>query len=130
MAHKEEYGVEDTRITLLEGVYYIASGAVPGNDGTLKPYWGGADKVMCAGTGVLDERRRLPDLVPPAAVRCLGCRRRRGQGQKHRLSLHFALRRAISICYTAWRCTSRRQHAFGWDPCGCTLEAVGCVACG
>ncbi|MBN2181878.1 MAG: glycoside hydrolase family 130 protein [Sedimentisphaerales bacterium] len=30
-------------------------GAVPENDGTLKLYWGGADKVMCAGTGVIDE---------------------------------------------------------------------------
>jgi len=30
-------------------------GAVPEDDGTLKIYWGGADKVMCAGTAVIDE---------------------------------------------------------------------------
>jgi len=30
-------------------------GAVPEDDGTLKLYWGGADKVMCAGTAVIDE---------------------------------------------------------------------------
>jgi predicted GH43/DUF377 family glycosyl hydrolase len=30
-------------------------GAVPEKDGTLKLYWGGADKVMCAGTAVIDE---------------------------------------------------------------------------
>jgi predicted GH43/DUF377 family glycosyl hydrolase len=30
-------------------------GAVPEPDGTLKLYWGGADKVMCAGTAILDE---------------------------------------------------------------------------
>ncbi|MBM4029593.1 MAG: glycosidase, partial [Planctomycetes bacterium] len=30
-------------------------GAVPEDDGTLKLYWGGADKVMCAGTAILDE---------------------------------------------------------------------------
>jgi predicted GH43/DUF377 family glycosyl hydrolase len=30
-------------------------GAVPEEDGTLKLYWGGADKVMCAGTVVIDE---------------------------------------------------------------------------
>jgi len=30
-------------------------GAVPEHDGTLKLYWGGADKVMCAGTAVIDE---------------------------------------------------------------------------
>jgi len=29
--------------------------AVPEEDGTLKLYWGGADKVMCAGTAVIDE---------------------------------------------------------------------------
>ena len=29
--------------------------AVPENDGTLKLYWGGADKVMCAGTAVIEE---------------------------------------------------------------------------
>lgn len=30
-------------------------GAVAEDDGTLKVYWGGADKVMCAGTAVIDE---------------------------------------------------------------------------
>jgi predicted GH43/DUF377 family glycosyl hydrolase len=30
-------------------------GAVPEDDGTVKLYWGGADKVMCVGTAVLDE---------------------------------------------------------------------------
>jgi len=30
-------------------------GAVAENDGTLKLYWGGADKVMCAGTAVIDD---------------------------------------------------------------------------
>ena len=29
--------------------------AVPEEDGTVKIYWGGADKVMCAGTARLDE---------------------------------------------------------------------------
>jgi len=30
-------------------------GAVPEPDGTLKLYWGGADKVMCAGAAIIDE---------------------------------------------------------------------------
>ncbi|MFX1282958.1 MAG: glycoside hydrolase family 130 protein [Promethearchaeota archaeon] len=30
-------------------------GAVPEDDGTLKLYWGGADKVMCVGTAKIDE---------------------------------------------------------------------------
>ncbi len=30
-------------------------GAVPEDDGTLKLYWGGADKVMCAGIAIIDE---------------------------------------------------------------------------
>ena len=30
-------------------------GAVPEDDGTVKIYWGGADKVMCAGTAYIDE---------------------------------------------------------------------------
>ena len=30
-------------------------GAVPENDGTVKIYWGGADKVMCAGTAVIND---------------------------------------------------------------------------
>ena len=42
-----------------EGCYVpnvvFTCGAVPEEDGTLKLYWGGADKVMCAGTAVIDE---------------------------------------------------------------------------
>jgi len=34
-------------------------GAVPEEDGTLKLYWGGADKVICAGTAIIDELVRL-----------------------------------------------------------------------
>ncbi|MCK5147242.1 glycoside hydrolase family 130 protein [bacterium] len=30
-------------------------GAVPEDDGTVKIYWGGADKVMCVGTAVIDD---------------------------------------------------------------------------
>jgi predicted GH43/DUF377 family glycosyl hydrolase len=30
-------------------------GAIPEPDGTLKLYWGGADKVMCAGIAIIDE---------------------------------------------------------------------------
>ncbi|MHC5111575.1 MAG: glycoside hydrolase family 130 protein [Planctomycetota bacterium] len=30
-------------------------GAVPEDDGTVKIYWGGADKVMCVGTAVVDD---------------------------------------------------------------------------
>lgn len=30
-------------------------GAVPEDDGTIKIYWGGADRVMCAGTAVTDQ---------------------------------------------------------------------------
>jgi len=30
-------------------------GAVPEDDGTVKIYWGGADKVMCVGTAIVDE---------------------------------------------------------------------------
>jgi len=33
----------------------FSCGAVPEEDGTLKLYWGGADKVMCVGTAVIDE---------------------------------------------------------------------------
>jgi predicted GH43/DUF377 family glycosyl hydrolase len=42
-------------------------GAVPEEDGTLKLYWGGADKVMCAGTAVIDELVELclTDSRPP-----------------------------------------------------------------
>jgi len=34
-------------------------GAVPEDDGTLKLYWGGADKVMCAGTAVIGNLTNL-----------------------------------------------------------------------
>ena len=42
-------------------------GAVPEEDGTLKLYWGGADKVMCAGTAVIDDLVELclTDSRPP-----------------------------------------------------------------
>jgi len=42
-------------------------GAVPEEDGTLKLYWGGADKVMCAGTAVIEELVELclTDSRPP-----------------------------------------------------------------
>lgn len=42
-------------------------GAVPEDDGTLKLYWGGADKVMCAGTAAIDELVELclTDSRPP-----------------------------------------------------------------
>jgi len=42
-------------------------GAVPEEDGTLKLYWGGADKVVCAGTAVIDELVQLclTDSRPP-----------------------------------------------------------------
>jgi len=33
----------------------FSCGAVAEDDGTLKLYWGGADKVMCAGTAIIDE---------------------------------------------------------------------------
>lgn len=33
----------------------FSCGAVPEDDGTLKLYWGGADKVMCAGTAKIDD---------------------------------------------------------------------------
>jgi predicted GH43/DUF377 family glycosyl hydrolase len=42
-------------------------GAVPEDDGTLKLYWGGADKVMCAGVAVIEELVELclNDSRPP-----------------------------------------------------------------
>ena len=33
----------------------FSCGAVAEDDGTVKLYWGGADKVMCAGTARLDD---------------------------------------------------------------------------
>ncbi len=32
----------------------FTSGAVPEDDGTVKIYWGGADKVMCVGTAEIE----------------------------------------------------------------------------
>lgn len=45
----------------------FSCGAVPEDDGTLKIYWGGADKVMCAGTAVIDDLVELclTDNRPP-----------------------------------------------------------------
>lgn len=57
-------GVYDKWILQPEKVYEITGyvhnvvftcGAIPEPDGTLKIYWGGADKVMCAGEAVIDE---------------------------------------------------------------------------
>ncbi|HCK98943.1 MAG TPA: glycosidase [Candidatus Marinimicrobia bacterium] len=57
-------GVGDDWILQPEEVYEITGyvhnvvftcGAVPEDDGTLKLYWGGADKVMCAGTANIEE---------------------------------------------------------------------------
>jgi predicted GH43/DUF377 family glycosyl hydrolase len=30
-------------------------GAVPEDDGSIKIYWGGADKVMCVGTAIIED---------------------------------------------------------------------------
>lgn len=42
-------------------------GAVPEDDGTVKIYWGGADKVMCVGTAIIDDLVNLclHDARPP-----------------------------------------------------------------
>ncbi len=42
-------------------------GAVPEDDGTVKIYWGGADKVMCVGTAIIDDLVELclTDSRPP-----------------------------------------------------------------
>jgi len=57
-------GVGDNWILQPEEVYEITGyvhnvvfscAAVPEDDGTLKLYWGGADKVMCAGTANIEE---------------------------------------------------------------------------
>lgn len=57
-------GVGDHWILQPEEVYEITGyvhnvvftcGAVPEDDGTVKIYWGGADKVMCAGTARIDD---------------------------------------------------------------------------
>lgn len=64
----EIIGVGDRWILQPEDVWEITGyvpnvvftcGAVPEDDGTLKLYWGGADKVMCAGTTVIDELVQL-----------------------------------------------------------------------
>jgi predicted GH43/DUF377 family glycosyl hydrolase len=61
-------GVYDKWILQPEKVYEITGyvhnvvftcGAIPEPDGTLKIYWGGADKVMCAGEAVIDELAEL-----------------------------------------------------------------------
>ncbi len=60
----EILGVGDRWILQPEDVWEVTGyvpnvvftcGAVPEDDGTLKLYWGAADKVMCAGTAVIDE---------------------------------------------------------------------------
>ena len=43
-------------------------GAVPEDDGTLKLYWGAADKVMCAGTALIDELTNLCLTNPRPAI--------------------------------------------------------------
>ena len=45
----------------------FSCGAVPEEDGTLKIYWGGADKVMCVGIAIIDELVELclTDPRPP-----------------------------------------------------------------
>ncbi len=57
-------GVSDKWILQPEEVYEITGyvhnvvftcGAIPEPDGTVKIYWGGADKVMCVGVAVIDE---------------------------------------------------------------------------
>lgn len=57
-------GVGDNWILQPEEVYEVTGyvhnvvftcGAVPENDGSIKIYWGGADKVMCVGTAKMDE---------------------------------------------------------------------------
>jgi predicted GH43/DUF377 family glycosyl hydrolase len=57
-------GVGDNWILQPEEIYEITGyvhnvvftcGAIPEPDGTVKIYWGGADKVMCVGEAVLDE---------------------------------------------------------------------------
>jgi predicted GH43/DUF377 family glycosyl hydrolase len=57
-------GVSDHWILQPEEVYEMVGyvhnvvfccGAVPEDDGTVKIYWGGADKVMCVGTAQIDE---------------------------------------------------------------------------
>jgi len=57
-------GVGDSWILQPEEVFEVTGyvhnvvfscGAVPESDGTVKIYWGGADKVMCVGTAVIEE---------------------------------------------------------------------------
>jgi predicted GH43/DUF377 family glycosyl hydrolase len=57
-------GVCDEWILQPEEVYEITGyvhnvvftcGAIPEPDGTIKIYWGGADKVLCAGEAVIEE---------------------------------------------------------------------------
>jgi len=60
----EVIGVADNWILQPEEVYEVTGyvhnvvfscGAVPETDGTVKIYWGGADKVMCVGTAVIKD---------------------------------------------------------------------------
>ncbi|MBN2890271.1 MAG: glycoside hydrolase family 130 protein [Bacteroidales bacterium] len=46
---------EDYEITGYVHNVVFSCGAVPETDGTVKIYWGGADKVMCVGTAILEE---------------------------------------------------------------------------
>ena len=57
-------GVGDHWLLQPEEVYEITGyvhnvvftcGAVPEDDGTVKIYWGGADKVMCVGTAQIED---------------------------------------------------------------------------
>jgi predicted GH43/DUF377 family glycosyl hydrolase len=57
-------GVCDHWILQPEEIYEITGyvhnvvftcGAIPEPDGTVKIYWGGADKVLCAGVAVIDD---------------------------------------------------------------------------
>jgi len=50
---------DDWEITGYVHNVVFTCGAVPEDDGTLKLYWGGADKVMCAGTAVIDDLTEL-----------------------------------------------------------------------
>lgn len=58
IAVSDEWILQPEEIYELTGYVHnvvFTCGAVPEVDGTLKLYWGGADKVMCAGTARIDE---------------------------------------------------------------------------
>ncbi len=46
---------EDYEITGYVHNVVFCCGAVPENDGSVKIYWGGADKVMCVGTAIIED---------------------------------------------------------------------------